>query len=149
MTSQVDVPITRTKVCGVTPAPTAPIWQSKAPPATTTSVVNPRRSAHSGDNLPTGLSAVSVFSNKRERKPANKGSKVVRNSSLGNPPHCSCHIALWPQAQRLRTISSLLVTPVIKAGNHSQYSTIEYAFALTCSSSRSTCKAFAQNHSDE
>ncbi|MPM67311.1 hypothetical protein SDC9_114233 [bioreactor metagenome] len=138
MMSQVDVPITRTNVCGVIPAPTAPMWQSKAPPATTTWVVKPKRSAHSWLKLPTGLSAVSVLSNKRSLNPPKSGSSVVKKSSAGKPPHFSCHIALCPQAQRLRTISLLLLTPVIKAGNHSQYSTIEYALARTCSSWRNT-----------
>ena len=111
--------------------------------------LKPSLSAHSLQRWPTGLSAVSVSVKSLSRKPASFGSMDVRNSSGGSPFQSLCHIALWPQAQRLRTMSLADVTPVSTAGNHSQYSTMEYAFFATSGSSRSMCSALAQYHSAE
>ena len=149
ITSHVDVPITLTRVCVVTPAPTAPMWQSYAPPATTTFSLRPSLCAHSLHRWPTGLSAVSVSVKSLSRNPASFWSIDVRNSSDGSPPHSLCHMALCPHAQRLRTMSLADFTPVSTAGSHSQYSTIEYAFLAMAWSSRSIWSAFAQNHSAE
>ena len=147
--SQVDVPITRTKVRGVISAPTAPMWQSNAPTETATLVVSPRRSAHSGVKVPTCVSLVYVFSNRWLRKPASLGSRAVRNSSVGSPPHFSSHMALCPAAQRLRYTSSGFVLPVIRAGSQSQCSIQAYASLQRLSSVRSTCAILAHTHSEE
>ena len=147
--SQVDVPMIRTSAPGLISAPTAPMCASKAPTATATLVVSPSFSAHSGVRLPTFISLEQVSVNRRLRNPVKTGSSAVKNSSEGKPPHSSSHMALCPEAQRLRYICSGVVTPVSKAGIQSQCSTMEYAASRTFSSARSTCNAFAQNHSDE
>ncbi|GHK54315.1 hypothetical protein KPZU09_40510 [Klebsiella pneumoniae] len=56
--SQVEVPMTFTSALGCAPAPTAPMWQSKAPPEMATLCDRPVRWAHSALSVPTGTSAV-------------------------------------------------------------------------------------------
>src|SRR4030042_1419906 len=73
----------------------------------------------------------------------------LKKSSEGKPPKDSCHIALCPAEQRPLFKVKGFVFPVINAGIQSQCSTHENAFFRTFSSSRNTCKIFAQNHSEE
>ena len=78
-----------------------------------------------------------------------RGWSRARNSSAGYPPKSACHMALWPAAHRLRRIAAKSSQPVSTAGIQSQCSRIVPAASATAGSSRSTWRAFAQNHSDE
>jgi len=49
----------------------------------------------------------------------------IRIGTGGRPPHSSCHMALWPAAQRLRFIIWGSSVPVNTAGIQSQISTQE------------------------
>ena len=148
--SQVEVPITFTSALGCAPAPTAPIWQSNAPPEITTLSGRPRRCAHSGHKVPTGISAVQVSVNSGEGKWRLRiGSSSSKKLAGGRPPQLSCHRDLCPALQRPRRISCGRVVPESRAGTQSHSSIHDAADCATALSWRVTCRIFAQNHSLE
>ena len=149
MMSQVEVPMIFNSVALRMPAPTAPMCASNAPTATAAPAFRPSRAAHSSVSVPAAASDVQVSLNSRSFSPLRSGSSLTKNASSGRPPHASCHIALCPAAHRLRFIVSGSVLPVSSAGIQSQCSTHENAASRMLASSRSTCRIFAQNHSDE
>ena len=99
--SQVEVPITLTKVCSSIFAPTAPECASNVPTAMTVLVVNPKRLAHSVLKLPATSSEVYVSVYSFGRNCAKYGSNFSKKFSGGSPFQSACHIALCPAAQRL------------------------------------------------
>lgn len=145
--SQVEVPITFTSVLGCAPAPTAPIWQSNAPPEMVTFCGRPRRFAHSSQSVPTGISAVKVSVNSGYvRFLLMIGSSSSKNAAGGRPPQLSCHSDLCPALQRPRRISCGRVVPESRAGTQSHSSIHDAAACATDASARVTCRILAQNH---
>lgn len=148
--SQVEVPITLTSVLARAPAPTAPMWQSNAPPPMTTSVERPSRSAHSALRRPTGTSAVWLaVKSGLSRSRTSSGSSAARNSADGRPPHSGCQSDLCPAAQRPRGNCAGALQPASSAGTQSHSSTQLLAASRTAASARLTCRILAQNHSLE
>ena len=148
--SQVEVPMTFTSALGCAPAPTAPMWQSKAPPEMATLCDRPRRWAHSALSVPTGTSAVQVSVNSGQARCwLMMGSSSSKKLAGGRPPQLSCHSDLCPALQRPRRRSCGRVVPESRAGTQSQSSTHEAAAWATALSSRVTWRILAQNHSLE
>ena len=116
MQSQVLVPMIFTSVPGPMPAPTAPMWASKAPTATGTPAGRPTSWAHVGRSPPTARCAGSARSAERSRTRERPGESALRNDALGRPFHRGWYIALWPAAQMLRAMRPGSAVPVMSAG---------------------------------
>ena len=101
-----------------------------------------------GRELAYGLSAVSVFSKSRSRKPASNGSRVVRNFSSGRPPQLSCHMAYAASATTADNVAAVFHAGD-KGGQPLAIFDDEIALTRTCGSSLRICRALAQNHSEE
>jgi hypothetical protein len=125
------------------------MWASKAPTPMTTFSGKPKRAAHSGEIFPIAHQPCTYDEKTARAGPSGNGSSQDKKSALGKPSNSSCHIALWPAAQRERRNVSGSVLPVSTAEIQSQCSTQENAARRTDSSTRNVCRILAQNHSDE
>ena len=147
--SQVDVPMTLTRMPGRMPAPMAPMWQSIAPIPTAMGWLMPKRFDHSCESIPTRVPLGTVLLYRWPSKSFSSGSTRSRNSASGSPCHCSCHIALWPAVQRLRRMRSGEVSPTSSAQSQSQCSAHDQAACCSRGVWRRQCSIFDQTHSHE
>ena len=107
------------------------------------------RVAQSAESRPAGTSDGTAFSKSRPRRSPRAGSRELRNSASGRPPHSLEYIALWPAAQTLRVIAAGSVFPASTAGTQSANSTQFAAASNTARSTRRQCHTLDQNHSEE
>ena len=130
------------------PPPTAPMWASNAPTATTVSARKASFAAHSADSVPKGMSDVNVSVPKVSFSAGSlriqlREERVRRVAAEFGVP------------QRLvtsGTTTALELSEVIRAGENcrdpSQCSRTVTAASATAVSASRMCVALAQNHSD-
>ena len=147
--SQVDVPITFTRVPGLIPAPTAPIWQSIAPMATLILPFSPSLAFHSSDNVPMQASEVSVPVYMCPSKTEYKGSMPLKKPMSGSPPHSMFHIALCPAQHLLLCIVCADILPVSTDPIQSQCSAHDHAASFSSWELLRQWSIFAHAHSQE
>ena len=75
--------------------------------------------------------------------------RVPKNFFEGKPCHARLNIALCPAAHALRCTFDGSVCPVKKAGTKSAHSSQVAAAEKTSGATRSQCRIFEKNHSEE